>query len=118
MAAIKRSGTTKEGGGSVQGDDTIGYEPFTAEDSSRPISPKEPMKNPYVLFGMPASLYTAKVRSYLRKQRLDFIERTPGHPSFLGEVVPAVGRWIIPVLQTPEGRLIQDGADIIDHFAT
>jgi arsenate reductase-like glutaredoxin family protein len=28
----------------------------------------------YKLYGIPASLYTAKVRSYLRKQRIEFTE--------------------------------------------
>lgn len=71
---------------------------------------------PFILYGMPGSLYTGKVRSYLRKQGVVFEERTPGDPRFGAEVVPAVGRWIIPVLQTPQGQWLQDGADIIDYF--
>ncbi len=70
----------------------------------------------YALYGTPGSLYTGKVRSYLRKQHIDFEERSAGDPRFRAEVVPAVRRWIIPVLQTPEGEFIQDSADIIDHF--
>jgi glutathione S-transferase len=70
---------------------------------------------PHVLWGMPASLYTAKARAFLRKRRIPFEERVPGDPRFLGEVVPAVGRWIIPVLQCPDGTLVQDGALIVDH---
>ena len=70
----------------------------------------------YVLYGMPGSLYTAKVRCYLRKQGIHFEERTAGDPRFSAEVVPSVGRWIIPVLQLPEGGLVQDGAAILDHF--
>lgn len=69
-----------------------------------------------ILYGMPASLYTAKVRSYLRKQRIAFEERPAGDPRFVAEVVPAIGRWIIPVLQLPDGTLLQDGAVIIDHL--
>lgn len=69
-----------------------------------------------ILYGMPASLYTAKVRSYLRKQRIAFEERPAGDPRFVAEVVPAVGRWIIPVLQLPDGTLLQDGAVIIDQL--
>jgi len=34
----------------------------------------------------------------------------------LNEIVPAVGRWIIPCMETPDGAIIQDGVDIIDHF--
>ena len=69
-----------------------------------------------VLYGMPGSLYTGKVRSYLRKQRIAFEERPAGDPRFREEIVPQIGRWIIPVLQMPDGTLLQDGAAIIDHF--
>ena len=31
----------------------------------------------YTLYGAPVSLYTGKVRSYLRKQGIDFVERMP-----------------------------------------
>jgi glutathione S-transferase len=70
----------------------------------------------YVLYGAPVSLYTGKVRSYLRKQGIDFVEVSPGSERYINDVVPTVGRWIIPVIETPDGRFIQDGADIIDHF--
>ncbi|MBY0520204.1 MAG: glutathione S-transferase N-terminal domain-containing protein, partial [Sphingomonas sp.] len=69
----------------------------------------------YRLFGMPGSLYTGKARSYLIKQRIDFEEAIPADPAWPG-VTAEVGRWIIPVLQTPTGALIQDGVAIIDHF--
>jgi len=64
---------------------------------------------------MPGSLYSGKARAYLRKQHIDFVERAAGDPRFRSEVVPRIGRWIIPVLQTPDGELVQDGADIIRH---
>jgi glutathione S-transferase len=62
------------------------------------------------------SLYTGKVRSYLRKQDIDFVEVSPGQGRYDEVVVPAVGRWIIPVVETADGEIVQDGADIIDHF--
>ncbi|OYY90820.1 MAG: hypothetical protein B7Y45_05960 [Sphingomonas sp. 28-66-16] len=68
----------------------------------------------YRLFGMPGSLYTAKARSYLIKQRIDFEEAIPADPAWPA-ITAATGRWIIPVLQTPAGEIIQDGAAIIDH---
>ncbi len=70
----------------------------------------------YRLYGTPASLYTGKVVSYLRKQGIDFVEVSPGSERFLTVILPTVGRWIIPVLETPDGRVIQDGVDIIDYF--
>ncbi len=69
---------------------------------------------PYRLFGMPGSLYTAKARSYLIKQRIDFEEAIPADPEWPA-ITKAIGRWIIPVLVTPTGEIIQDGTAIIDH---
>ncbi len=70
----------------------------------------------YTLYGAPVSLYTGKARSYLRSQGIDFVEVAPGSDRYLQHVVPTVGRWIIPCLETPDGEIVQDGADIIDHF--
>lgn len=69
---------------------------------------------PYRLFGMPGSLYTAKARSYLIKQQIDFEEAIPADPEWPA-ITKAIGRWIIPVLVTPTGEIIQDGTAIIDH---
>jgi glutathione S-transferase len=68
----------------------------------------------YILYAMPASLYSGKARSYLRKRRIDYIERANGHPEYRQQVVPAIGRMIIPVLETSDGRLIQDTVSIMD----
>lgn len=70
----------------------------------------------YTLYGAPVSLYTGKARSYFRRQGIDFVELAPGCDRYLKEIVPQIGRWIIPVMETPDGELVQDGADIIDHF--
>ena len=71
------------------------------------------MDLPLRLYGMPGSLYTAKTRSYLRKQHLPFAEVPVGNPSF-GRVVAQIGRFIMPVVETANGTIIQDGTDIID----
>jgi hypothetical protein len=65
---------------------------------------------------MPASLYTAKARSYLIKRGVPFVEYGVNHPEFRERIVPAVGRFILPVIECPDGRLIQDGANIIDEL--
>lgn len=70
----------------------------------------------YVLYTMPGSLYSAKARSYMRKNRVEHDERAAGDPRFLEQVVPKLGRWIIPVLVTPDGELVQDSLAILDHF--
>ena len=73
------------------------------------------MTPPYRLYGMPASLYTAKARACLRKQHIDFEELPVGDPRFAA-IVAQVGRFIMPVLETPAGEIIQDSAAIIDHL--
>ena len=71
---------------------------------------------PYILYAMTASLFSAKVRAYLRFNKINFIERGAGSQEFREEIVPKVGRWIIPVLKTPSGELLQDGTDILDYL--
>lgn len=61
-------------------------------------------------------MYTGKVRSYLRKHNINFVEVHPNSERYLKHIVPTVGRWIMPCMETPDGRIIQDGADIIDFF--
>lgn len=68
------------------------------------------------LYGTPNSLYTGKARSYLVKQRIPFENRAAGESRFREEIVPKIGRWIIPVLEGAQGELVQDGSDIISHF--
>ncbi len=72
--------------------------------------------DPVTLYAMPGSLYSAKARSYLRKNRIEYIEQAPGDPHFADAVVPVLGRWIIPVLETSDGTVIQDTVDIIDYL--
>ncbi len=72
----------------------------------------------YTLYGITGSLYTGKVRAYLRHHNIPFEERAMGHADFAAEIVPKIGRMIVPVLVTPEGMVIQDGTDILDHLET
>jgi len=71
---------------------------------------------PYILYGAPHSLYTGKARCYLRNQGISYIERATTHPDFAARILPQIGRGIIPVLETPDGAVIQDTVDIIDYF--
>ena len=70
----------------------------------------------FTLYGMAGSLYTARARSYMRVNAVPFTEIKAGSKEFTEQIVPEIGRWIIPVMKTPDGTLIQDGADIIDHL--
>lgn len=74
------------------------------------------MTQSHKLYGMAGSLYTGKVRAYMRQNAIPFSEYKAGGKCFGEQVVPKVNRWIIPVVETPEGELIQDGTVILDHF--
>jgi glutathione S-transferase len=71
---------------------------------------------PYVLYGTPHSLYTGKVRSYLRKKGLPFVERCPSDPDFRKRIIPSLRHVVVPVVETPDGRMLQDSTEIIDWF--
>ncbi|MBY6211695.1 glutathione S-transferase C-terminal domain-containing protein [Microbulbifer agarilyticus] len=71
---------------------------------------------PYTMYGIPASLYTAKVRCYMRKQGIGFTECGVNHPQYQQAIVPQLGRIIMPVVESAAGEVIQDGTDIIDYF--
>jgi glutathione S-transferase len=75
-----------------------------------------PDPNPYVLWGSPHSYYTGKIRSYLIKKRVAYRELMPSHPDFGTRVVPAIQNLVVPVLETPDGRLVQDTTDMIEHL--
>ena len=66
------------------------------------------------LFGGPPSLYTAKARSYLRKAGIAYQEVLTSDPRWAAEVMPAIGRFMIPVVLAPDGSIIQDSVAIID----
>jgi len=68
----------------------------------------------YTLWGTPHSLYTGKVRSYLIKKRLPYLELIPADPRFAAQILPKVGLSVIPVLETPQGEIVQESCEIID----
>ena len=70
----------------------------------------------YTLWGSAHSLYSGKARSYLIKKGLPFRERYPSDPDFGSRILPAVGHFVVPVLETDNGEIIQDSGDIIDFL--
>jgi len=70
----------------------------------------------YVLFGAYASYYTAKVRTYLRKKGIPFVERLPSDRIFREVVRPASGSHRIPQVMTPDGEVLQDSVHIVDKL--
>ncbi|MFQ3322834.1 MAG: glutathione S-transferase [Pseudomonadales bacterium] len=75
-----------------------------------------PTSDIVTLYGAPMSLYSGKVRAYLRKQGIAFNEVMPGHASYGERIIPKTKRGIVPVVELPTGPVIQDSVDIIDHF--
>ena len=63
----------------------------------------------FILWGTAHSLYTGKLRSYLRKKGLAFVERNPSDPEFGQRIVPTVRHMVVPVLETPQGEVLQAG---------
>ena len=70
----------------------------------------------YTLYGSYASYYTAKVRAYLRKKGIPFVERLPSDPLFRSTVRPASGSHRIPQLLTPDSAVLQDSVEILDYL--
>ncbi len=70
----------------------------------------------YTLYGSYASYYTAKVRAYLRKKGIPFVERLPSDPLFRNKVRPESGSHRIPQLLAPTGEVIQDSVEIVDFL--
>lgn len=71
-----------------------------------------------ILYGCPPSLYSGKVRSYLRKAGIAYEERLQSHPEYGAKILPEIGRMVIPVIETPKGDIIQDTTEIIDFLET
>ncbi|QCF24862.1 glutathione S-transferase family protein [Hydrocarboniclastica marina] len=91
----------------------MGNSPEESEPRSDPVSASP---RPFRLYGVPHSLYTGIARSYLRTQGIPYVEITSSDPDFAKRIMPVIQRAIIPVLETPDGEIIQDSLDIIDHF--
>ena len=70
----------------------------------------------YILWGGAASAYSTKLRAYLINKQIDYVELHPSHPHFKQHVLPQVGHFTLPVLETPEGCLIADSTDALDYL--
>ena len=77
---------------------------------------KEIAGDKYVLWGASWSLYTAKVRPYLIKKRIDYVEVNPSHPHWDEHILPKVGYFTVPVLETPDGDIIADSTEIMEFL--
>ena len=72
----------------------------------------------FTMWGTPHSLYAGKLRSYLIKKQVPYREMIASDPRFLAEVIGKIGHMVVPVVETPEGELLQDTTEIIDYLET
>jgi glutathione S-transferase len=70
----------------------------------------------YTMYGAEFSLYSGKLRSYLRKKGIAFDERTSTLMTYRRFIVPRTGVRYIPVLHTPDDEVLQDTTAIIDRL--
>ena len=76
------------------------------------------MANDYKLYGAPLSLYTGKVRAYLKNKQIPYEEVFSSLKVYKNIIVPNTGVRFIPIVETPEGEYLQDTAAIIDRLET
>jgi len=77
---------------------------------------KEIAGGKYILWGASWSLYTAKVRPYLIKKGIEYVEINPSHPHYNDTIMKTVGYFTVPVLETPEGEIIADSTEIMEFL--
>jgi len=70
----------------------------------------------YTLYGAEFSLYSGKIRSYMRYKRLDYEEVFSSIGIYKKIIVPKTGVKFIPVVKTPQGDYLQDTSVIIDQI--
>ena len=74
------------------------------------------MSETYIFWGQDVSLFSGKVRAYLRYKQIPYEERTPGLDTLKREFIPRNGTHLIPVIYTPDGLSVQDTTRIIDFL--
>jgi len=72
----------------------------------------------HILWGGALSLYSGKARSYLIKKGVPYREFFASHPDYPGRILPAVGLMVVPVLEAPDGTIVQDTTCIMEYLDT
>ncbi len=70
----------------------------------------------YIHFEVQQSAYAGKTRSYLRKKGIPFRACLTAHPRYANIVRTKMPRWRIPILEAPDGTIVQDTSEIIDFL--
>lgn len=69
-----------------------------------------------VLWAMPISAWSGKMRSYLTKKGVKFEERFPGDPRYHTDILPGIGYFVVPAVEMPDGTVMQDSTETMIHF--
>lgn len=75
------------------------------------------MTQPYLLYGWELSLYSGKVRAYLRHKRIAFREKRITLWD-MRAIKRRTGANVMPVVVTPQGEWLQDTSHILDVLET
>ncbi|HIF09782.1 MAG TPA: glutathione S-transferase [Sneathiellales bacterium] len=70
----------------------------------------------YTLYGVEASYYAAKPRSYLLQKPLPFVDLVADRAVFDEIILPKIGFPVVPVVVTPAGEILQDSSIIIEEL--
>lgn len=73
---------------------------------------------PYALVGTPVSLYSGKMRSYLRHKRIPYFERDTNPWELQVTFARKLNAVAVPVVVTPQGEYLGDTSCIIDELET
>lgn len=73
-----------------------------------------PNAQEYRLFGWEVSPYTAKTRHYLRYKNIPFEDVHANAFALKKNVVKKIGYLVMPVVHTPDGKVLQDSSVILD----
>lgn len=80
------------------------------------LPPTIPTSDTYTLWGGALSLFSGKVRAYLIKKGIVYREFYAGHPDFQARLRHIVRLGVTPILETPQGEVLQDSTEIIDFM--
>lgn len=72
------------------------------------------MTRPFIFYGVDLSLYSGKLRSYLRFKDILYVEQAPSFVTFNFTIKRKTGDAVVPVLVSPESVWMQDTSEIIE----
>ncbi len=75
-----------------------------------------PQLGTYILYGADISLYSGKLRCYLKKKGIPYQEKAATYACYKHFIIPRTGVRYIPVLHTVDDQVWQDSTEIIDRL--